>query len=167
MWLRDLSLAWRPKSLSGLPLAMENCLRHFPSTFAPYESCIRHSPSLTKLFCFHAFFLFHLQATLRIVQPGAQTPARGILWGGQALGRSSSATSFPSHKLDGGRGAGVWCSGCAKRWPPLFRCCTLSRSTAAVEKPGDSHCGSTFAVVSAGAERQCVSCLRLRLVEYG
>ena len=102
MWLRDLSLAWRPKSLSGLPLAMENCLRHFPSTFAPYESCIRHSPSLTKLFCFHAFFLFHLQATLRIVQPGAQTPARGILWGGQALGRSSSATSFPSHKLVGG-----------------------------------------------------------------
>ena len=56
MWLRDLSLAWRPKSLSGLPLAMENCLRHFPSTFAPYESCIRHSPSLTNCSVFMPFF---------------------------------------------------------------------------------------------------------------
>ena len=56
MWLRDLSLAWRPKSLSGLPLAMENCLRHFPSTFAPYESCIRHSTLLDKIVLFSCLF---------------------------------------------------------------------------------------------------------------
>ena len=43
MFLSDLSLAWRPKSLSGLPSAMENSLRHFSSTFAPYKSCNRQA----------------------------------------------------------------------------------------------------------------------------
>ena len=137
MWLRDLSLAWRPKSLSGLPLAMENCLRHFPSTFAPYESCIRHSTLLDKIVLFSCLFPFSLASHVDDCSTW-RTDSRQrdfVRWTSTRAVKFCNKFSFS--KLDGGE---LVCGAvCAKRWPPLFCCCTLSRSTAAVEKPGDSQ----------------------------
>ena len=91
MLLSDLSLAWRPKSLSGLPSAMENCLRHLSSTFAPYKSCNRHSPSQQEeqkmcsylvLFVFGRNFFFQFWIVYHgAIQAAEQPPTTGILWG--------------------------------------------------------------------------------------
>ena len=111
MWLRDLSLAWRPKSLSGLPLAMENCLRHFPSTFAPYESCIRHSTLLDKIVLFSCLFpFFSSKPCWWLFNLAHRLPPERFCEvykhsGGQVLQQVFLLKA-------GWGGAGVWCSLC-------------------------------------------------------
>ena len=64
-------------------------------------------------------------------------------------------------------GAGVWCSLCEEMTSSILLLHSELLACCSGKAWRLTHCGSTFAVVSAGAQRQCVSCLRLRLVEYG